>query len=139
MIIISRYSFLLPLACLLLFAFEQQASDLKASMAKGKALYTTYCQSCHGEQGQGMTGVFPPLAKSDYLMADKKRAIQVILYGASGEIRVNGQDYNQPMAGFDLSDEEVSDILNYVRNSFGNKGGAITAAEVRSSRKPLDK
>jgi nitrite reductase (NO-forming) len=135
MIIISRYSFLLPLACLLLLAFEQQASDLKASMARGKALYTTYCQSCHGDQGQGMTGVFPPLAKSDYLMADKKRAIQIILYGASGEIRVNGEDYNQPMAGVDLSDEEVSDILNYVRNSFGNKGGAIAAAEVKSSRK----
>jgi nitrite reductase (NO-forming) len=127
---------LLLLVCLLSLAFAQQPpADLKASMARGKILYTTYCQSCHGEQGQGTAGVFPPLAKSDYLMADRKRAIQDILYGISGEIKVNGQTYNQPMAGFDGKDEEVSDILNYIRNSFGNKGGAINPEEVKAARK----
>lgn len=134
--LIFRHLPILPPACLLLLAFVQQpAVDLKTSMARGKALYGMYCQSCHGDQGQGVEGVFPPLAKADYLMADKKRAIQAILYGVSGEIKVNGQTYNQPMAGFDGKDEEVSDILNYIRNSFGNKGGAISPEEVNAARK----
>ena len=137
---IFRHLPVLLLACLLLLAFAQQpAVDLKASMARGKALYGMHCQSCHGDQGQGVEGVFPPLAKADYLMADKKRAMQTILNGVSGEIKVNGQTYNQPMAGFDGKDEEVSDILNYIRNSFGNKGGAIGPEEVNAARKPKGK
>ncbi|HEY0609559.1 MAG TPA: c-type cytochrome, partial [Chitinophaga sp.] len=65
---------LLSIMYLLSLAFTQQPpADLKASMARGKTLYGTYCQSCHGNQGQGVEGVFPPLAKSDYLMADRKR------------------------------------------------------------------
>lgn len=137
---IFRHLPILSPACLLLLAFAQQpAVDLKASMARGKALYGMYCQSCHGDQGKGVEGVFPPLAKADYLMADKKRAIQAILYGVSGEIKVNGQTYNQPMAGFDGKDEEVSDILNYIRNSFGNKGGATGPEEVNAARKPAGK
>lgn len=127
---------LLSTVCLLSLAFRQQPpADLKASMARGKALYGTYCQSCHGDQGQGLEGVFPPLAKSDYLMADRKRAIQSVLYGVSGEIKVNGQTYNQPMVGFDGKDEEISDILNYIRNSLGNKGGVMNPEEVKAARK----
>ena len=52
--------------------FAGQTFDLKASMERGKELYVTNCQSCHMEEGQGLEGVYPPLAKSDYLMADKK-------------------------------------------------------------------
>jgi len=130
------YLTLLSIVCLLSLAFTRQPpADLKASMARGKSLYGLYCQSCHGDQGQGVEAVFPPLAKSDYLMADKKRAIQSVLYGVSGEIKVNGKTYNQPMAGFDGKDEEVSDILNYIRNSFGNKDGAINPDEVKAARK----
>jgi len=134
------YLTLLSIVCLLSLAFTWQSpADLKASMARGKSLYGVYCQSCHGDQGQGVESVFPPLAKSDYLMADKKRAIQTVLYGISGEIKVNGQTYNQPMAGFDGKDEEISDILNYIRNSFGNKGGAIGPEEINTARKPAGK
>jgi len=61
--------------------------------------------------------------------------IGVILNGLQGEIKVNGKTYNTPMQGFDLKDEEVSDILNYVRNSFGNKGAAVTPDEVKAARK----
>jgi nitrite reductase (NO-forming) len=137
---LSRYWPVSSTACLALLAFGQQSdTDLKASMTRGKALYGAYCQSCHADQGQGIEGVFPPLAKSDYLMADRKRAIQSVLYGVSGEIKVNGQTYNQPMAGFDGTDEQVSDILNYIRNSFGNKGGAISLEEVKAVRKPSGK
>jgi len=116
-------------------SFKKQTFDLKASVERGKDLYTTYCMQCHMDSGQGLEGVNPPLAKSDYLMADKKRSIQQILKGAEGEMKVNGKTYNQPMQAIDLKDEEVSDILNYVRNSFGNKGAAVTPDEVKAVRK----
>ena len=74
------------------------------------------------EKGEGIESAFPPLAKSDYMMADKNRSIKQILAGASGEMKVNGMTYNGEMPAIDLTDEQVSDVLNYVRNSWGNKG-----------------
>ncbi|HRI22691.1 MAG TPA: cytochrome c, partial [Panacibacter sp.] len=98
-------------------------------------VYTSYCMSCHMDEGQGLEGVFPPLAKADYLMADKKRSIRQILYGATEEMKVNGTTYNTPMAAIELKDTEVSDVLNYVRNSFGNKGDAVKPEDVKAARK----
>jgi mono/diheme cytochrome c family protein len=118
------------------FSFQQKPKfDLKASVARGKEIYTAQCISCHQEQGEGIEDVYPPLAKSDYLMADKKRSIHEVLHGVSGEIKVNGKVYNGEMSGYDLTNEEVSDLLNYVRNSWGNKGQAVTPEEVASVRK----
>ena len=112
-----------------------QKFDLKASIERGKDVYTAYCLSCHMEQGTGIEGVYPPLAQADYLMADKKRSIQQVLYGANTEMKVNSKSYTTPMNGFDLTDEQVSDVLNYVRNSWKNKGAAVTPAEVKAVRK----
>ena len=119
------------------FSFNQpQKFDLKASITRGKDIYTAQCITCHMEQGEGIENVYPPLAKSDYLMADKKRSIQQVLYGLTGEIKVNGVAYDGVMTGFEvLTDQEVSDVLNYIRNSFGNKGAAVTPEEVKTSRK----
>lgn len=124
---------------LLIFAFLAVFTavaefDLKASVARGKDVYANYCITCHGEKGEGIEGVYPPLAKSDYLMADKKRSINVALKGLTGEIKVNGKTYNMDMTSFDLTDEEVSDVLNYIRNSFGNKGEAVKPDEVKALR-----
>ena len=70
----ARFLFTLVALGLVHFSFQDKPKfDLKASMAKGKDVYTTYCQSCHMEQGEGLEDVYPPLAKSDYLMADRKR------------------------------------------------------------------
>jgi nitrite reductase (NO-forming) len=113
---------------------EKPKFDLKASMLKGKDVYTTYCMSCHMESGEGLEDVYPPLAKSDYLMADKTRMIKQILYGTSGPMKVNGKSYNAEMTGFDLNDQEVSDLANYIRNSFGNKGPAVMPEEVKAAR-----
>jgi mono/diheme cytochrome c family protein len=118
-------------AAMFMVSFQQKPKfDLKGSTARGKEVYITYCISCHMEQGEGIADVYPPLAKSDYMMADKKRSIVQVLKGVNGEIKVNGKPYSGEMSGFDLTDQEVSDVLNYVRNSFGNKGDAITPAQV---------
>lgn len=114
---------------------QKKAFDLKASAERGKEVYASYCITCHMENGEGIESVFPPVAKSDYLMADKKRSIVQIMKGVSGEIKVNGAVYNGEMTSFDLSDQEISDVLNYIRNSFGNKGAAVTVEEVAAQRK----
>jgi nitrite reductase (NO-forming) len=113
----------------------RQAFDLKASMARGKEIYTNFCISCHMEQGTGIENLYPPLAKADYMMSDKKRSIMQVLKGANGEMKINGKTYNAPMTGFDLTDEQVSDVLNYCRNSWGNKGAPIKPEDVASARK----
>jgi len=113
---------------------KKPAFDLKASMARGKEIYMAQCITCHMEAGEGVEGVYPPVAKADYLMADKKRSIIQVLKGASGPMTVAGKSYNAEMTGFDLSDQEVSDVLNYIRNSWGNKGEALRPEEVKATR-----
>jgi len=118
------------------FALQQKPKfDLKASAERGKEIYLRNCISCHMEQGEGLEGIFPPLANSDYMLSDKKRAIQETLYGISGEMTVNGKLYNGEMNGYDLTDDEMSDLMNYIFNSFGNKNAAILPAEIKAARK----
>lgn len=118
------------------FSFQQKPKfDLKASIVRGKEIYIAQCMSCHLEQGEGIEDVYPPLAKADYLMADKKRSIENVIHGLSGEIKVNGKIYSGEMTAFDMSDQEVSDVLNYIRNAWGNKGSAVTPEEVAGLKK----
>jgi mono/diheme cytochrome c family protein len=133
---ITYFSFFAAGLVIILSSFNKpQSFDLKASIERGKEVYTAYCQACHMDEGQGLEGAFPPVAKSDYLMADKKRSIEQVIYGAKGEMKVNGKIYDGEMPESDLRDEQVSDVLNYVRNAFGNKGTAVTPAEVKALRK----
>ena len=115
-----------------------QSFDIKASIERGKAVYEAQCMSCHMAEGEGLEGVFPPLAKTDYLK-DKNRLIKIVLLGARGPMKVNGVDYNGEKAGFSLTDQEVSDVLNYIRNSWGNKGEPVRPAEVQPALKAASK
>jgi nitrite reductase (NO-forming) len=112
-----------------------QAFNLPESIKRGKEWYAVECQSCHMENGEGLPGVYPPLAKTDYLKKPSAHLIDIILKGQEGEVVVNGVTYNTPMpAQAYLTDEKTSDILNYIRNNWGNKGAAITPAEVKAQR-----
>ena len=97
---------------------------------KGKRIYAQTCFACHQTEGQGIPGVFPPLAKSDYLMADKDRAIHGVIKGQSGEMTVNDQKYNGVMPPVLLTDEQIAHVLTFVRNSWGNSGEIVTVEEV---------
>ncbi len=114
-------------------AFAQKEA-LKESIARGAEIYINECATCHMEDGQGMIGVFPPLAKSDYLMADTDRAIKVILEGLSDELVVNGETYYGEMIPVDLSDQEIADIMNYIRNTWGNEGEMLREEDVKQHR-----
>jgi nitrite reductase (NO-forming) len=103
---------------------------------KGKAVYLQACVVCHQVEGQGVAGQIPPLAKSDFLAGlTKEDYIKGVLFGRAGQIVVNGQTYNGTMIPLNyLSDDQVADVLTFVRNSFGNAGDAVTAADVARSR-----
>ena len=105
-------------------------------IAAGKQLFAGTCSTCHMPEGQGMAGVFPPLAKSDYIAADPKRVASTILHGLQGPVKVNGTDYNSIMPPMSqLTDDEVANIATYVLNSWGNPGGHVTKAEAAEARK----
>lgn len=113
-----------------------QSYDLPKSIVRGKALYVTNCMNCHMEDGKGMEGVYPPVAKADFLKRPARDIIETVLKGQSGEVKVNGVLYNGVMPAQDyLADTEIADILNYVNNSWGNKNPkAITPAQVKKLR-----
>ncbi len=104
-------------------------------IAAGKALFAGTCSTCHQPEGQGIPGVFPPLAKSDYIAADPKRIPNIVLHGLVGAVKVNGMDYNSNMPPMgQLTDDEVANISTYVLNSWGNPGGRVTKAEAAKIR-----
>jgi len=102
----------------------------------GKTLFAGTCSVCHQESGAGLPGVFPPLAKSDYLATlSNDELIKLVLNGLTGVVKVNGQDYNSVMPPMSqLNDDEIANILTYVKNSWDNGGGQVTAAEVAAVR-----
>jgi nitrite reductase (NO-forming) len=101
----------------------------------GKALFAGTCATCHQANGEGLPGVFPPLAKSDYIAADPRRLPQVVLHGLTGPVTVNGTDYNSVMPPMtNLTDDEIANISTYVLNQWGNPGGRVTKAEVAAIR-----
>jgi nitrite reductase (NO-forming) len=102
---------------------------------KGKRVYLQNCAMCHQADGKGLPNVFPPLAPSDYLMADKTRSVGVVLRGLSGPVTVNGQRYDGIMPPqVTLNDEQIAHVLTFIRNSWGNKGEAVTIEEVKAVR-----
>lgn len=110
-------------------AFASAQNNLKTSMERGKDIYADFCVTCHLPNGEGVENVYPPLAKSDYLLKNREASIKGIKYGQKGEITVNGKTYNNVMAPMGLSDDEVADVMNYINNSWGNKNKKIVTKE----------
>jgi len=100
----------------------------------GRRLFTSICAACHQPTGRGLPNMFPPLAGSDYLNADKNRAIKIVIFGRQGEVVVNGQKFNNNMPLFPLTDDNIANVLTYVYNSFGNSGFEVTPDEVKVLR-----
>jgi nitrite reductase (NO-forming) len=108
---------------------------LEQQVAAGKALFSGTCSVCHQDTGAGIPNVFPPLAKSDFLMADKKRAIGIVMNGLNGSVTVNGATFNSVMPPMSqMNDDEIANVLTFVLNSWGNAGGRISAQEVTAIR-----
>jgi len=117
----------------------KELSDVTGTQAlgephPGKAVYQKYCLTCHQSDGSGVPGMFPPLSPNEWI-ADKDKMIELMLNGQSGEITVNGEVYNSLMPAHDfLSDEQIADVISYVRMSFGNDLEAVSQEEVAAAR-----
>ncbi len=109
------------------------AKPLSAS-DKGQVVFKRICSACHQADGKGLPNAFPPLAGSDYLLADKFRAVRQVIKGSSGKITVNGTEFNGVMPPQPLNDSDIANVLTYVYHSFGNSGPDVSPAEVKSVR-----
>ena len=111
------------------------APTLEERISNGEKLYKSNCAACHQITGKGVTGAFPPLAESDYIAIDPMNAVLAVINGLTGLVTVNGQDYTSVMPNLSyMSDSDVADVVTFVINSFGNKGGDINAAQVAAAR-----
>ena len=126
---------------------EKIAAEIKSNPAiagltkemqaeKGKQVYMGLCFACHQPDGKGLPGAFPPLAGSDFMLADRERAIRVVLKGLTGPVTVNGKTINSAMPPQEavLTDRQVADVLTYVYNTWGNTGDAFTTDQVKTIR-----
>ena len=102
-----------------------QNKPLEESIADGAGIYQDFCVQCHLDSGEGVSGVFPPLADSDYLLNNIDLSIKGIKYGLNGPIEVNGETYDGVMQNQGLDEEEIADVMNYILNSWNNSSEQV--------------
>jgi mono/diheme cytochrome c family protein len=119
------------IAMVLLLSFDQQKKP-SAQNDKGKELYNKYCLSCHQANGAGVPRINPSLVRSPYVLGSKTRLIKIILLGSEALTDDPNRRYINPMAPIpSLTNQEMADVLTYVRKNFGNKGTAVTVGDVK--------
>jgi mono/diheme cytochrome c family protein len=138
-------AFLTTLASLTLlasFVRADDAFDLKASIDRGKMVYMQTCIACHQPTGLGIPGAFPPLAGTEYTQGDSRRMIAMTLKGVNPPLKVKEMTYAVPMPPLPTQfpiladDNKLADVINFVRNSFGNKDEkGVTPAMIADVRK----
>ena len=127
---------LITFYCLLFTSCSQEDVKLKQYYIDGQALYKLHCANCHQENGQGLAGLYPPIAGSDFLKGNKNLILCSMRYGLKDTIVVNGKTYRQPMpANLQLQALDVAEIATYIYNEWGNEK-LIT--DVKSVQKVLE-
>ena len=112
------------------------AAAAKEQLPDGKQVFSTTCAACHQATGEGVPGVYPPLAGSEWVTGDEAKVVRILLHGVTGPIEVAGETFNSMMPpwGATLKDADIAAVLTYARSTWGNKGTPITAAKVASIR-----
>jgi glucose/arabinose dehydrogenase/mono/diheme cytochrome c family protein len=110
----------------------------KSKPVTGAQVYNIYCRSCHQKDGKGDGLRFPPLDNSEWVKGDKKRLMNIVLNGLEGAIEVKGKPYNSlmPPQSF-LKDEDIAEVLTYIRQNFGNNASNVSSMEVNKFRNTL--
>lgn len=114
------------------------AGPKKSASAKvdGAAIFSSLCAACHQATGQGLPGVFPPLAGSEWVTGSDSTLSAILLHGINGSLTVKGTSYNGAMPAFkdQLNDEQIAAVLTYIRSQWGNSAAAVTAETVAKAR-----
>lgn len=114
---------------------KKPAGGLAAAIANGKVVYSKVCITCHMADGGGVPNMNPPLIGTKYVLGDKTQLINIVLKGFKDEIEINDQTFSNTMPAQDyLKDQEIADVLTYIRNNFGNKASQVKVAEVKAQR-----
>ncbi|MDH5396713.1 MAG: PQQ-dependent sugar dehydrogenase [Cyclobacteriaceae bacterium] len=123
-------------------AVEEDTTQTDAateSMSPGQMAYRQNCMACHAEHGTGMPGMNPPLIGTEWVLGDKERIISIVLNGFTDPIEINGETFQNVMGAMNyLKDEDIAEILTYVRSAWGNDASAVTAAEVTAVRNAIE-
>lgn len=106
---------------------------------RGRGVYLGLCFACHLPDGRGLASVFPPLAGSDFLLADRDRAVRIVLKGLIGPVTVNGVTFNSAMPPLEstLAEQQIADVLTYVTGEWGNKGTPYSVEDVRRVKQEM--
>ncbi|MEO6704545.1 MAG: cytochrome c [Ginsengibacter sp.] len=116
------------------------AVGLPASIQRGKAIYASYCLTCHQADAGGVPNLNPPLIQTSYVLGKKEPLIKIILNGFTEHVDIDGESYSNNMPPLNsLKDQQIADVLTYIRNNFGNKAGAVLPAEVQKVRRSIKK
>ena len=111
------------------------SSSLKSTMQRGELVYKSVCLTCHQADGGGVPRMNPPLIKTKWVLGDKTKLITLMLKGMNEPIEIEDEEYHNPMPPHtELNDQQIADVLTFVRNSFGNKASIVTSSEVKSVR-----
>ena len=124
----------LLLAVLVACQSEDQL-EFKRYYTSGTVIYQGKCQNCHGDKGEGLSALIPPLTDSVYLKANKQQLACMVKYGLNKPIKVAGKAFYSQMPLNDLPPVEIAEVLTYITNSFGNKMGVVTTQMVEDDLK----
>lgn len=114
-----------------LFALTTLTQCFTEKKNEGERLYAQNCQSCHMEDGSGLKGLIPPVAKADFLETHRHQLPCLTRHGMQGPVVVNGVEYNKEMPGADhLRADHITNLLNYIQTNFGNNNQRFTMQEV---------
>ncbi|RZA01097.1 MAG: c-type cytochrome [Sphingobacteriaceae bacterium] len=114
------------LVVILISCQSQDELEFKRYYTTGKVVYQSKCQNCHGDNGQGLSALIPPLTDSVYLQANKHELPCIIKHGLNKPITVHGKAFLGQMPATDLAPVEMAEVITYITNSFGNKMGVTT-------------
>ncbi len=117
---------------------DSREAAVSAPASPGKRVYDTYCMACHMSNGLGAPGMNPPLAGTKWVLGEKERLIRVVLEGLDEQVEIKGETYQNVMAAHDfLNDQQIADVLTYIRQNFGNNASAIRPEEVSAVREKV--
>ena len=126
---------------------KQNAGKTEALMKlypKGGKVFTTICKTCHGNDGEGVQSLAPPLNRSNWVTGNPDHLGRIVLYGLTGPVDVNGKLYKAPEINGDMpgiggsdefNDEDIAQLLSFIRNAWGNKASNVNTADVQKIRK----